>query len=800
MKPTVLQRVRLQTQTASTLEFQGERGEIFSLNVLDKDLVRFRFMPEGKPRLERTWFITSSLEDVPLKGRLREDLSGFPCPSVKVEKEANEAIYNFSTERVHVRIQVDPFYLTWLDPKGNVFAEDLPTRSYVYDRKGSRVYHYLKRFEGEVYLGLGERCGALNKAGRRYRLVNLDALGYSAKDTDPLYKHWPFYITYVPEVEVWYGLFYDTPAIGEFDFGQEIDAYHGNYRYMFAEEGDLDVYLLYGPDLPSVVKRLYHLIGGMCLPPRWSLGYLGSSMAYAESSNAQEQLYQFIRQCREHDIPCHGFHLSSGYTLGKNGKRYVFTWNMDRFPNPEQLFQDFHAAGIRVVANIKPCLLTDHPDYEELSKEGMFVQQEDSQSPELSMFWGGLGSYLDFTNPKTFRWWKEKVQTALLSKGIEGSWNDNNEYEVWDDGARCEGFGNAFPMSMGRPVQTLLMVRSSWEAQKSYQPNRRPFLISRSACPGVQRYAQTWSGDNSTSWETLKYNIAMGLGLSLSGFYNLGHDVGGFYGNEPDPELFVRWVQNGIFLPRFSIHSWRLDGTSNEPWMHPEVLPLVREAIHLRYRLIPYIYSLFFEAVRSGEPILRPLLYQFPKDSRCLRESFQFLLGPNLMVASVYEPGVKTWKVYLPGGIDWYEVDTGLQHAGGQDLWMEVPLNRIPLLAPAGALIPLGEVPRMEGTWQDRKRTVWVFPPNLGAASEFILIEDDGESMAYQQGEYTSIQLRVEAGKGTLQVSAQKLHCGYPLPYTDLEFLLPPGEERQAEGGKELGKDTFGRRKILVSL
>ena len=682
-----------------------------------------------------------------------------------------------------------------------MFAEDLPTRAYGYDREGKSVFHYLRRFPGEVYYGLGERCGPLDKRGMRFRMQNLDALGYSAKDTDPLYKHWPFYITFLPQTHVFYGLFYDTPAVCEFDLGKEIDAYHGDYRYMKEEEGDLDVYLIYGPDLPSVVRRFHFLIGGMSLPPRWSLGYLGSSMAYAESIDAQRELHRFIQQCEEHRIPCHGFHLSSGYTLGENGKRYVFTWNNRRFLDPPELFGAFHGAGIRVVANIKPCLLTDHPSYQEVLKKGGFLQEAEGNGPEISMFWGGEGSYLDFTNPSTFKWWKQRVRESLLSKGIDGTWNDNNEYEVWNDGAQCHGFGKPFRVGIGRPVQTLLMVRASWEAQRDEAPDTRPFLISRSACPGVQRYAQTWSGDNSTSWETLKYNIPMGLGLSISGFFNLGHDVGGFYGDEPDPELFLRWVQNGIFHPRFSIHSWHLDGTSNEPWMHPEVLPLVRDAVRLRYRLIPYLYSLFFKAAREGEPILRPLVYHFPQDPRCWRESFDFLLGPFLLVASVLEPGSQARRVYLPEGVGWYEVDTGVYHPGGKEILLATPLERIPLLAPEGALIPLQSVPDSGPKWNDSERFVWVFPPRVGTTARFRLIEDDGETLAYQKGAYTEVELGVSSEKDTIALSVNLRHTGYPLPYDEIVFLLPPGEIRPVEGGKEEnGKDPEGRRRVRVTV
>ena len=221
-----------------------------------------------------------------------------------------------------------------------------------------------------------------------------------------------------------------------------------------------------------------------------------------------------------------------------------------------------------------------------------FMQKAEGDAPEVSSFWSETGSYVDFTSPAGYEWWRDQVRDELLAKGIDATWNDNNEYEIWDDAAHCAGFGAEMPIGLVRPALTLLMLRASRDAQAdSVAWTLRPYLISRSGSPGAQRYAQTWSGDNESSWHTLRWNLPMGLGLSLSGWPNTGHDVGGFVGAKPDPELLVRWVQCGVFFPRFTIHSWQFDNSATEPWMYPEVLPIVRDAMRLRYRLLPYLYA-----------------------------------------------------------------------------------------------------------------------------------------------------------------------------------------------------------------
>jgi alpha-glucosidase len=432
-----------------------------------------------------------------------------------------------------------------------------------------------------------------------------------------------------------------------------------------------------------------------------------------------------------------------------------------------------------LAANIKPYLLATHPRYAELRAAGGFICDPDTGEPALSRFWSGgpfesgEGAYIDFTSKSGCDWWKQQVKDALLAYGIDAAWNDNNEFELWDDDAVCDGFGSPFPVSLARPLQTLLMARASAEAIQEASPDRRPFVLSRSGCPGIQRYAQTWSGDNETSWHTLRYNIPMGLGLSLSGIPNVGHDVGGFYGPAPDPELFVRWIQCGIFHPRFTIHSWNTDGTVNEPWMHPEVLPVVRNLFRLRYRLLPYLYTLAFEAHHTGHPIIRPLVYHFPNDPRCQTESFDFLLGSHLLVAPVLEPGARSRRVYLPAGTDWCDWYTGEWHTGGTEIEVNAPLEHIPLLVRDGGVIPLGGAMRYVGERPDDLREVYVF---ARTDTTFTMIEDDGVSLDYQRGGYTEIRLSLRRAADAWRAHAQHGHQGYPLPYSRLGFIVRTGD------------------------
>lgn len=758
------------------VELTVDDAHTLCLWVLEPGLFRVAIKRCGAYALKRTWSIAPE-NDVPWEGRARDSLAGFSLPGFTLE-ETPERL-TISSERLRVTVH-QPLWLEWhyRDDRGRwqFLTSDRPTSAYLLNAHGDGVAHYQRREKDDRYYGLGEKAGDLERTGRRFEMRNLDAMGYNAASTDPLYKHIPFTIT--RRAQVSFGLFYDNLSSCWLDLGNEIDNYHQPYRRWQAEAGDIDYYLFVGPRVLDVTKAFVRLTGKTLFGPKWSLGYSGSTMHYTDAPDAQDQLMNFIRLCDEQAIPCDSFQLSSGYT-SINNKRYVFNWNYDKVPQPKTMSAAFHDAGLKLAANIKPCLLQDHPRYQEVAQQGLFIRDSETDAPERSSFWDDEGSHLDFTNPATVAWWQNGVTTQLLEMGIDSTWNDNNEYEVWDGEARCHGFGEPVAIKHIRPVMPLLMMRASMEAQQRFAPEKRPYLISRSGCAGMQRYVQTWSGDNRTSWQTLRYNIRMGLGMSLSGLYNVGHDVGGFSGDKPDAELFVRWVQNGVMHPRFTIHSWNDDHTVNEPWMYPAVTPAIRSAIELRYRLLPYLYTLLWQAHADDEPMLRPTFLDHEHDAQTFRECDEFMLGRDLLVASVVEPGARTRTLWLPANDHgWYDFHTGSWYAGGQQVTLDAPLERLPLLVRAGAGLPLSERIRHVDAQRDDTRELKLFPvPGNGQASGLVF-EDDGESRGYQDGNALWVNWQ-------MRCTAEAIHLtftttgDYRPAWASMSVTLPPGETRR---------------------
>jgi alpha-glucosidase len=758
---------------AVTLLTDGVRR--LRIAVLDRDLIRVSMIGRDGWRLGRSWSVAPD-GDTPFEGRSRDDLSGFACPDYDLSETDQGLLIDTGTLRLQV---LRPLQLIWQAKIGDewrVFAADRPTGAYMAGVRDHTHGHFLRRNAGERVYGLGEKSGDLERSGRRFEMRNLDAMGYDAERTDPLYKHIPVTLTRTPDAGS-FSVFYDNLASCWFDLGNELDNYHAPYRAYRAEDGDLDYYMAWSPDLAGLTRRQAWLTGGTAFMPRWALGYSGSTMSYTDAPDAQLQLEGFLDQITAHALPCDSFQMSSGYTsIGP--KRYVFNWNTLKFPDIDAMTARFADADVHLIANIKPCMLHDHPRYAEVASAGLFIRDSEADRPEISVFWDDEGSHLDFTNPATVDWWKSNVTTQLLEHGIGCTWNDNNEYEIWDRAAQCHGFGDPIDIALIRPLQPVLMTRASRDAQAEHTPDLRPYLISRSGAPGIQRYAQTWTGDNRTAWKTLRYNNRMGLGLSMSGIFNIGHDVGGFSGPRPGPELFLRWVQNGIFHPRFTIHSWNDDATVNEPWMYPEILPHIRAALALRGQLMPYLYTLTWQATQEHQPILRPTVAEFEADPACRAECDEFMLGRDLLVATVIEEGATTRRVYLPdNGSGWWDFHSGTHHPGGQVIELPVGLGSMPLFVRAGTALPLSQGAARAKPDSDLTRRIALFPAPGAFTDSALLYEDDGVSADALTGNNWQLRIETRADAQVIDVTIAARGPFRPF-WPALEFTLPDAETR----------------------
>ncbi|WP_316860145.1 glycoside hydrolase family 31 protein [uncultured Cohaesibacter sp.] len=735
-------------------------GPDIRLVFLSDDILRIRASFDGAFK-EASYVLTMTAWDDHLDELFGEERNRV-TPVVPSVKETTKRVV-FETASLKLSITKDPFGLEIYDAEGTLLHKDLKEKSYSQDHLG-RVYHYVERELDDRYYGFGEASGDLDKHYKRVRMAPKDALGYDAELQNCLYKHIPFYIKMKGGSRHAVGLFYHNLWPSEFDMGGEHSNYWHHYSYWVADKGDVDLFFINGPEIAKVVERYTDLTGKTVMPPRYSIGYLGSTMYYSElPEKCDDEILGFIDKNNEEGIPVDGFQLSSGYTVGPDGLRYFFTWNKTRFPDPQGFFTRMKERGVMVSPNIKPGILCTHPYYKDFDAADAFIKTADGTGTYIDRWWGGPGSFMDFTNPKGRDFWKKMIVENLSCHGTSSIWNDNCEYDLGDHMTLCDGDGDARPVGEVKAILPNLMSRMSHVAIAETSPDERPYVIVRSGGPGIQRYAQTWAGDNPSTWKTFKYNITMILGMGLSGVANHGADVGGFQGPSPEAELLVRWVQNGIFMPRFSIHSCNTNNTVTEPWMYEQYTGTIREAIKLRYSLSPYLYSLIREAHETGAPVMRPLVYEFQDDPALDNESFQFMFGPEVMVANVVEKGIKRHRVYLPAGCDWYEWGTHVRHAGGQVIEMDVDMNSIPMFLRENAIVPTTYGLFSLAKEQMEHLHLLVAPC---ADNSFTLYEDDGVSNRFKNGDYLKTTINLKAGD-TVTLSFNKVGT-YVSPIRDI--------------------------------
>ena len=614
-----------------------------------------------------TFSICPGESSLPYDGRSRLDVDGLDLISQKDE---------IIIDDIKVNEDLDNLKISYYKDDKLLFA-DRDILAYNFEGElGKGSYHYLTREENEIILGLGDKTGNINKAGRCYKMETFDSMGFDANSSDPLYKQVPFYIC-INSVGS-YGLFYDTYSNGEMNFGEEINNYYPPYKYAHFEEDVLVYYVLFG-NQAEILSRFSYLIGKPSMPPKWSFKYCASTMTYTDAIDTDKRLYGFLDLIKKYNIDCGGFYLSSGYTqIGD--KRYVFNWNKDKIPNPKKLADEFREAGIHFLPNVKPAFLTDHPLYEEIAKKGWFLHYKDG-TPAIFPFWGGYASYFDFTNKDAAAFWTECVKKNLVDLGYEAIWNDNNEYDIHDDEVYANGFGHEIKAKLIRPLFSFLMARASRAAQDgNYIMN-----VSRSGIAGSERICQTWTGDNKTSFADFRANHKMAMTLALSGYHLFGQDIGGFSGPKPDEELFIRWIQYGIFTPRFTLHSWKSDGSVTMPWLYEEKIPLVQKLFDLRKRLVPYLYNEAIKSINEYKPLIYPLFLKY-KDMDI--ESDSFMYGDCILSCPVFDKGKEEIEVDLPKEDKWYYQD---QIYSGKVV-MKAPLDDLPVyFIKAGSVIPAEE-------------------------------------------------------------------------------------------------------------
>lgn len=690
-----------------------------------------------------------------------------------------------STDRLRLLVEKSPLRVTFLDrPSGRVMLRAAGPP--LHEAGGRQVALRLELPLEEHILGLGEKAFPFDRRRGKFTMWNRDTPAYE-KGTDPIYQSVPFHVGWTHGE--CYGLYLDNSHRTHFDFGHTTE----DTTVVTADGGELDLYYLHGPSLRAVVEGFTSLTGRMPLWPRWALGNQQSRYSYYPDSRVLE----LIDEYRRRQIPLDVVHLDIHYMQDFR----VFTWNRERFPDPSAFVAAARKRGVRIITIVDPGVAIvesapgyvpdeEHPElesgrdgyhvYAEGSSRRAFLRRRDSH-PYIGRVWPGKVHFVDYSRPDASEWWGD-LHRGLLDHGVAGIWMDMNEPADFTDQSGgawrdviSEDHGRNSDHGRMRNLFALGMARATYEGLRRLEPELRPFVITRAGFAGIQRYSTMWTGDNTSTWESLALSIPMFTSLGLSGQPFVGADIGGFIGS-CDGELLTRWYQVGFLTPFCRNHK-AIGSHDQEPWRFgPRYGAIILSFLELRYRLLPYLYNLVEEAHRTGIPILRPLILDFP-DEGSFHAADQYMVGSALLAAPVVERGARARDVYRPDGV-WFDFWTGARLPTGHHR-AEAPLETTPLYVRGGSILPLGPAMSHVGEKRCDPLSLRIYPDGTGTAS-LDLYEDDGETEAHRRGEFRRTRFRMGPEANRLYVRWETLASGFAVADRSLHFELPvlsaPGE------------------------
>jgi alpha-glucosidase len=691
-------------------------------------------------------------------GQLPEDASWAALPEARTAKvgvsvEEDSASVGFRTGALRVKVDRETMRLSVSDLKGNLIQEDAVGRPVEFHGSSFRVYKTMAA--DEHYFGLGDKPGPLDRRGHAYSMWNTDSFGFQ-ESTDPIYKSIPFFLTSRGGATA--GVLLDNTWRTSFDFGRESP----NVYSFGSEGGPLDYYILYGPDAKHVISAYAWLTGPTPLPPLWSFGFQQSRYSY----HPESEVRKIAERLRADRIPADALYLDIDY----QDHHRPFTVDQTEFPHFAQMVGDLKKQNLRIVA-ITDLHIAHLPDasyapFDSGMAGDHFVKKPDGKV-YVGKVWPGPSVFPDFTRQSTRKWWGS-LYTNFVQDGVAGFWNDMNEPSIFDTPNKTmpddvqhridePGFKPRTTSHLEiHDVYGMENSRATYDGLLTLMPNQRPFVLTRASYAGGQRYAATWTGDNSSTWNHLRLTTPMILNLGMSGFGMSGADVGGFVGS-PGADLLTKWIEMGTFQPIDRDHA--SDGSANqEVWVNgPEQEDIRRRYIEERYRLLPYLYTAAEEMSRTGVPILRPLFLEFPNATKDkhpldLDSGHEFLFGPNMLVApSIYPEKPDAYTVQLPS-VNWYNYWTGEKVSSkmlpdsmtenplglvGRQITVKPQLDVLPVFVREGSIVPMQ--PLTQSTMETPKGplTLRVYPGKDCKGSVYL---DDGLSFGYRKGDFLRME------------------------------------------------------------
>ncbi|MGV6832315.1 MAG: glycoside hydrolase family 31 protein [bacterium] len=731
-----------------TLYFHTSNDVVLQLTVVRDSVLRFRYTTTGAFESDFSYAITKYAS----KGYNHLDINETKTHYIIT---TSKLICEIDKENLRVQLfDAKDKFLINQDEIGFHWEE-----SYEY---GGNVVKMSKVInDRESYYGLGDKPEHLNLKGRRFQNWVTDSYAYG-KHSDPIYKAIPFF-TGLHHNRA-YGIFFDNSFRSYFDFGHE----RRNVTSFWAQGGEMNYYFIYGPKMQDVVESYTDLTGKPHqMPPLWALGFHQCKWSYYPESQVKEITQKF----RDLQIPCDAIYLDIDYMDGFR----CFTWNKEYFPDPKRMVSELKEQGFKTVVIIDPGIKIDkeYSVFKEALEKDYFCRRADGPHMKGKV-WPGECYFPDYTNPEVRDWWSGLFKELIEDIGIKGVWNDMNEPAVMEvpnktftDDVRHDYDGNQCSHRKAHNVYGMQMARATYQGLKKYCYPKRPFVITRAAYSGTQRYSSTWTGDNVATWEHLWIANIQAQRLAMSGFSFAGSDIGGF-AEQPQGELFTRWIQLGVFHPFCRVHSSG-DHGDQEPWAFDEdVTDVVRKFIELRYQLLPYLYTAFWDLIQHGTPLLRSLVMYDQDDNQTHYRTDEFIFGDKILVCPIQEPNAKGRRMYIPRG-NWYNYWTDEVVAGGKEKWVDADIDSMPIFVKEGAVIPKYPVQQYVGEKDFDEVSLEIYYKEGKERSK--LFEDAHDGYDYTKGRYSLRTFKL-TGRTNELIIQQHVEGKYDFPYKTFKLNL----------------------------
>ncbi len=654
-------------------------------------------------------------------------------PSITIEKKSDFIIVSQDSknkDKLRVKIGKDDAKFNLIYGKNKkLFSNAVPLIS----SDNWYSLHYQSGSKNDHFFGFGETAGNLDKRESTISFWNKDSVAYQTTETQ-LYQTQPLQII-VRENGFCYGMVFDNSYKSQFKNEKQEEFYQTTYS---VSNLGINLYVILGPTVDGLFEKLSNLLGKAPFPPLSTLGNHQSRWSYYPEDEVRKLADKFISK----KIPLDFIHLDIDYMDDFR----IFTWDKEKFPNPKKLSDDLVEQGIKLIAITDPGVKidTDYVMYQQGLKEKYFCLNPDRTSPFVGTVWPGKCHFPDFSEARTREWFGKHYAT-LTEAGIFGFWIDMNEpaffsteeYPIND--MIHPNNGNFTSHEELHNVYGHLMAQATFEGLQKILPDKRIFVLTRSAYLGTHRYAGSWTGDNIAEWGHLQVSLPMLMNMAVSGQIMIGSDIGGFIGKSSG-ELLVRWYQASILFPFFRNHA--INKTcSQEPWkVGRRKEELIRKTIKLRYSLILYLYNSIRIACETGKPVYRSLWVDYPDDSNVYEKEWsetEYLIGDKMLVAPILHRGKRKRVVYLPKGI-WYDFD-GKEYGGGKTYEVSAPLDFIPIFVKDGTIIPfIQEYIQHTGEIYKNKVSFLIFSRSTAEGTVYL---DDGDTFGYLDGDYELVTI-----------------------------------------------------------